>query len=164
VGLERRQAGDLQFLQYVRTLYRFNSPLPVVPATLNKGLQTWRMACVRAKHIRFMNMVRADASQAVEEAERTERVAADKTAEAFAHVRLWRALSLMAVAMAAGNLGIAESVRRCYTGEVRFTLNRCLCREQAWHRPYAGATLCPFGVSGGAGSAEDFTSLPASRP
>jgi hypothetical protein len=84
---------------------------------------------------------RADASQAVEEAQRTERVAADKTTEAFAHVRLWSALSLMAGAMAAGNLGIAESVERCYTGEVRFTL-----------------------VSGGAGSAEDFTSLPASRP
>jgi hypothetical protein len=74
---------------------------------------------------------RADASQAVEEAQRTERVAADKTTEAFAHVRLWSALSLMAGAMAAGNLGIAESVERCYTGEVRFTLNRCLCREQA---------------------------------
>jgi hypothetical protein len=51
VGIhERRQAGDLQFLQYVRN--RFNSPLSVVPATLNKGLQTWRMARVRAKHIR----------------------------------------------------------------------------------------------------------------
>ncbi len=54
------------------------------------------------------NMSRAEASQAVEEAQRTARVAADKTAEVFAHVLLWSALSLMAGAMAAGlggNLG-----------------------------------------------------------
>jgi hypothetical protein len=51
------------------------------------------------------NMSRAEASQAVEEAERAARVAADKTAEAFAHVLLWGALALIAGAMAAGSGG-----------------------------------------------------------
>jgi hypothetical protein len=51
------------------------------------------------------NMSRAEVTQAVEEAERAARVAADKTAEAFAHVLLWGALALIAGAMAAGSGG-----------------------------------------------------------
>ena len=47
-------------------------------------------------------MSRAEAIQAVEQAERTARVAVDKTAEALAHVMLWGALSLILGAMAAG--------------------------------------------------------------
>ena len=43
------------------------------------------MACLR---LRFTNMIRADASQAVEEAQWTARIAAGKTAETFAHVLL----------------------------------------------------------------------------
>jgi len=45
---------------------------------------------------------RAEATQAVEQAEQTARVAVDKTAEALAHVMLWGALSLILGAMAAG--------------------------------------------------------------
>ncbi len=45
---------------------------------------------------------RAEATQAVEEAQQTARVAVDKTAEALAHVMLWGALSLILGAMAAG--------------------------------------------------------------
>ena len=47
-------------------------------------------------------MSRAEAIQAVEQAQRTARVAVDKTAEALAHVMLWGALSLILGAMAAG--------------------------------------------------------------
>jgi hypothetical protein len=45
---------------------------------------------------------RAEATQAVEQAQQTARVAVDKTAEALAHVMLWGALSLILGAMAAG--------------------------------------------------------------
>ena len=48
------------------------------------------------------SMSRAEATQAVEQAQRTARVAVDKTAEALAHVMLWGALSLILGAMAAG--------------------------------------------------------------
>lgn len=58
------------------------------------------------------NMSRAEASQAVEEAQRTARVAADKTAEAFAHVLLWGALSLIVGGMAAGLGGYLGTPRR----------------------------------------------------
>lgn len=58
------------------------------------------------------NMSRAEASKAVEEAQRTARVAADKTAEAFAHVMLWGALSLIVGAMAAGLGGYVGTTPR----------------------------------------------------
>ena len=45
---------------------------------------------------------RAEATQAVEQAQQTARVALDKTAEALAHVMLWGALSLILGAIAAG--------------------------------------------------------------
>jgi hypothetical protein len=57
---------------------------------------------------------RAEATQAVEEAQRTARVAVDKTAEALAHVMLWGALSLILGAMAAGlggSVGARDSRR-----------------------------------------------------
>jgi len=47
-------------------------------------------------------MSRAEATQAVEQAQQTARVALDKTAEALAHVMLWGALSLILGAIAAG--------------------------------------------------------------
>ncbi|MCA1605298.1 MAG: hypothetical protein LC775_07480, partial [Acidobacteria bacterium] len=57
---------------------------------------------------------RAEATQAVEEAQQTARVAVDKTAEALAHVMLWGALSLILGAMAAGlegSVGARDSRR-----------------------------------------------------
>ena len=59
-------------------------------------------------------MSRAEATQAVEQAQRTARVALDKTAEALAHVMLWGALSLILGAMAAGlggDIGARDSRR-----------------------------------------------------
>ena len=57
---------------------------------------------------------RAEATQAVEQAQQTARVAVDKTAEALAHVMLWGALSLILGAMAAGlggSIGARDSRR-----------------------------------------------------
>jgi hypothetical protein len=57
---------------------------------------------------------RAEATQAVEEAQQTARVALDKTAEALAHVMLWGSLSLILGAMAAGlggSVGARDSRR-----------------------------------------------------
>ena len=45
---------------------------------------------------------RAEATQAVEQAQQAARVALDKTAEALAHVMLWGSLSLILGAIAAG--------------------------------------------------------------
>ncbi|MGH8564888.1 MAG: hypothetical protein ACREXW_12705 [Gammaproteobacteria bacterium] len=59
-------------------------------------------------------MSRAEATQAVEQAQQTARVAVDKTAEALAHVMLWGALSLILGAMAAGlggSVGARDSRR-----------------------------------------------------
>jgi hypothetical protein len=59
-------------------------------------------------------MSRAEATQAVEQAQQAARVAADKTAEALAHVMLWGALSLILAAMAAGlggSVGARDSRR-----------------------------------------------------
>ncbi|MGQ0595019.1 MAG: hypothetical protein ACT4QB_20985 [Gammaproteobacteria bacterium] len=58
------------------------------------------------------SLSRAEASQAVDEAQETARVAADKTAEAFAHVLLWGALALIAGAMAAGSGGYVGTPSR----------------------------------------------------
>jgi hypothetical protein len=57
---------------------------------------------------------RAEATQAVEQAQQAARVALDKTAEALAHVMLWGALSLILGAMAAslgGSVGARDSRR-----------------------------------------------------
>ena len=57
---------------------------------------------------------RAEATQAVEQAQQTARVAVDKTAEALAHVMLWGASSLILGAMAAalgGSVGARDSRR-----------------------------------------------------
>ena len=59
-------------------------------------------------------MSRAEATEAVEQAQQTARVAVDKTAEALAHVMLWGALSLILGAMAAGlggSIGARDSRR-----------------------------------------------------
>jgi hypothetical protein len=59
-------------------------------------------------------MSRAEATQAVEQAQQTARVTVDKTAEALAHVMLWGALSLILGAMAAGlggSVGARDSRR-----------------------------------------------------
>ena len=89
-------------------------------------------------------MSRAEAIQAVEQAERTARVAVDKTAEALAHVMLWGALSLILGAMAAG-LGGDIGARDARRIPVQRTATHAIARQRF------KATASPLSVFTGGG-------------